>query len=299
MFAFSAIAFTNMRMTELRSTPAYGTVSKYGLSVIESHHSPDFHMDWSRTTHIGFMYVLNGEGQLATRKATYLLSKRTMIVIPRNLPYRVLDSPGKPLSLFLLWIFHPQIERMARELTANSVQLATHRPTSYRIPKLLKDILFEQASQRPGSEIAMVALALELVVTMIRFKSEKPDGAALPSKSRFDSRARVEAYVRELAHDFYRPQNLEHIATAAGLQIRQFRTLFREIAGTSWLRYIRRRRINYAKQLLRETDHSIMAVCFECGFEDLSNFYRCFQEMERISPDAWRRSNQLFPSQRS
>ena len=89
--------------------------------------------------------------------------------------------------------------------------------------------------------------------------------------------------------DFYRPLNLEKAAASAELHIRQFRSLFREVTGTSWLRYIHGKRIDYAKRILRETDRSIMAICFECGFEDLSNFYRCFQKMEQTSPDAWRR----------
>jgi len=40
---------------------------------------------------------------------------------------------------------------------------------------------------------------------------------------------------------------------------------------------------------LRETARSVTSICYECGFEDVSDFYRAFRAAERASPDAWRR----------
>ena len=66
-------------------------------------------------------------------------------------------------------------------------------------------------------------------------------------------------------------------------------TLFREVAGDTWFNTVRALRLAHARRLLRETGRSVTSICYECGFEDVSNFYRAFRAAERASPDAWRR----------
>ena len=43
-------------------------------------------------------------------------------------------------------------------------------------------------------------------------------------------------------------------------------------------------RINFAKQLLIETDKSIADVYFESGFRDMSHFYKMFTSRMKTSP---------------
>ena len=47
-------------------------------------------------------------------------------------------------------------------------------------------------------------------------------------------------------------------------------------------------RVEYAKRLLRETKRSVTAIAFECGFEELSNFYRAFKKHAQVPPLEWR-----------
>lgn len=49
-------------------------------------------------------------------------------------------------------------------------------------------------------------------------------------------------------------------------------------------------RIRYARQLLETTDLNITEVSFECGFETLSYFNRCFKRVTGLTPRAHRQS---------
>ena len=53
------------------------------------------------------------------------------------------------------------------------------------------------------------------------------------------------------------------------------------MTGTSWAAYLTRLRIDYACRLLRETSRSIVSTAFECGYDDLSIFYRAFRAPHR------------------
>jgi AraC-like DNA-binding protein len=73
-----------------------------------------------------------------------------------------------------------------------------------------------------------------------------------------------------------------------GLSRRHFTQLFRDITGQTWLTMLQRHRLAHARRLLIETDRSIASIGYECGFEDLTTFYRVFKKSEGTSPLAWR-----------
>ena len=69
---------------------------------------------------------------------------------------------------------------------------------------------------------------------------------------------------------------------------RTFTKLFAEETGTTWLRRVRELAIGHAKTRLRSSDLPIASVAFECGFNDLSTFYRQFKSQVGVSPAAYR-----------
>ncbi|WP_136082395.1 helix-turn-helix domain-containing protein [Pontiella desulfatans] len=69
---------------------------------------------------------------------------------------------------------------------------------------------------------------------------------------------------------------------------RRFSQLFRHVNGTSWLNHLRALRIEHACRLLKKSDHSPTAIAYECGFSDLSNFYRAFKKKTGLAPLEYR-----------
>ena len=87
---------------------------------------------------------------------------------------------------------------------------------------------------------------------------------------------------------FFRQETLDDAARSVGLSRRQFTALFREVAGQSWLEHRTLLRLQHARQLLARTENSVIAIAFEAGFEDLSNFNRAFKQAYGSSPKAYR-----------
>lgn len=55
---------------------------------------------------------------------------------------------------------------------------------------------------------------------------------------------------------------------------------------------INQTRLIYAKNLLCNTDISIMDICFDSGFENPSHFYHLFKKQFGTSPANFRKRNQ-------
>ena len=65
---------------------------------------------------------------------------------------------------------------------------------------------------------------------------------------------------------------------------RQFRLTF----GETPHRYLQRRRVERAMELLRETDRPVTEICFDVGFNSLGTFSRTFRAIVGEAPTAYR-----------
>jgi len=161
-------------------------------------------------------------------------------------------------------------------------------------PYCAVSLLFEQTLARPGSCLLILGLTLQLLALLAR----RSPGAAPAQPSRVGAalsghRQAVERYVAELPDRFFEATDLDHAAAELRMSRRRFTHLFRLATSTSWSDYLTRLRIDYACQLLRETSRSIIATAFECGYEDLSSFYRAFKSQKGLPPGAWRESQSV------
>lgn len=103
-----------------------------------------------------------------------------------------------------------------------------------------------------------------------------------------NSASRVDAYIQSLEREFWRNETIDSVAASLGMSRRRFTQLFRDIAGESWRSRLNRLRLEHAATLLRGTRLSVWSVVFECGFADLSHFYRAFKGRFGMSPGRWR-----------
>lgn len=65
---------------------------------------------------------------------------------------------------------------------------------------------------------------------------------------------------------------------------------FKSRTQKSFLGFIIEMRLNEACKLLKETELSVLDICYECGFKNLSNFNRLFRKKLHHNPLEYRRS---------
>lgn len=110
-----------------------------------------------------------------------------------------------------------------------------------------------------------------------------PRRCGLLSTSAFE---RVHSYVEGNLGD---NMSLAALAAVAGMSRFHFARQFRLRTGESPLGYVRRMRIERAKELLRRSRPSISAVALALGFADQSHFTRAFQSFVGTTPARYAR----------
>ena len=95
------------------------------------------------------------------------------------------------------------------------------------------------------------------------------------------------AYLRD---NLTRPFNEVDLATIAGQSTSAFSRAFRQHTGMSLVQYVKRLRINLACQILMSDEQaSITSICYEVGYNNLSNFNRQFLAEKGMTPSRFRR----------
>jgi AraC-like DNA-binding protein len=164
-----------------------------------------------------------------------------------------------------------------------------------------RGVLFSNATSKrllPLMEEAMRAQGvrrIELFMMIVGLLSRSQDirilasTSYLPDPSGYMSAGinKALAYIRENLTKCFDEADL---AAIAGQSTGAFSRAFRRHTGMSLVQYIKRLRINLACQILMSDDQaSITDICFEVGFNNLSNFNRQFLAEKGMSPSRFRR----------
>ncbi|HZA76622.1 MAG TPA: AraC family transcriptional regulator [Acidimicrobiales bacterium] len=94
---------------------------------------------------------------------------------------------------------------------------------------------------------------------------------------------------RDLADRHYAdPLDLDALAQAANVSKYHFSRCFAETYGDTPMRYLTRRRIERAQDLLRAANLTVTEVCMLVGFSSLGSFSSRFRELVGESPKQYR-----------
>ncbi len=116
--------------------------------------------------------------------------------------------------------------------------------------------------------------------------------------SRMQELQRGRAYPRQvhqvmdyIQRHLQEPLTVEKLAGVVELTPNYLSTLFKKETGLSLSEYVRRERIDMARQLLQYTDYTCLEIAEYLCFSSDSHFSRVFREYTGISPTAYRKKN--------
>jgi AraC-like DNA-binding protein len=265
---------------------------EYGIYLLESHHAPGFRMQAEQHSFLELFYVLKGSGRFEIDGQWYACQKHDVVVVPPRVWHAIADDSVRPLSLYALCVAGDLAwpdAALLKRLPTGRVRLGKGVLVDWR--RSFRSLLFEQTRARPFSPTIITGQTMQLLASLARHRpADTPCAESAHGGNATARRASIERYVAGLSHRFFESLSLDEAAAELSLSRRRFTTLFHEVTGDTWAGYVAAQRMKYAKALLRGTERSIVSIAFECGYEELSSFYRAFKAATGVSPGQWRKS---------
>lgn len=98
---------------------------------------------------------------------------------------------------------------------------------------------------------------------------------------------RINGYILE---HFHRPLRAEELAEVARIHPSSLGRYVKRTTGLTLTQYVNQFRIGHACRLLAIDNRPVVEICFECGFQNLSHFNRCFRRSNGASPTEYRKT---------
>ncbi len=173
---------------------------------------------------------------------------------------------------------YPEFFRIKDLLTRAARGISFDLSVTKEIGPKLKDLLHLEGFDRTLSFLSILdEMAVAENYELLASKSFVPNVVDW-SGDRLDK-------VMYLVNASYRQSlRLEDVADQVGMNSSAFSRYFKEKTGKSFSEFIIEMRVSYACKLLTEGKWSITQVCYESGFNNLSNFNRQFRKITSYTP---------------
>ena len=84
--------------------------------------------------------------------------------------------------------------------------------------------------------------------------------------------------------------SIEEISKTLGYERSYFCRKFKKTIGVTATEYIRIARLELSREMLQQTNKSIMNIAISCGFHDSAYFINCFKKVYGVSPSKYRKN---------
>ena len=148
------------------------------------------------------------------------------------------------------------------------------------IPALIEElVLLNDNSTQKLLIKAIVSLILARTLPLLHLK---------PNTETYNSALTYKA-LTYISNHFNEPISLDTLATFLGTSTYTVSRLFSSTIKMNFVKYVNFVRIAYAKELLDNTNFSILEVAFECGYDTARTFNRAFKEYTGTTPLNYRK----------
>ena len=252
--------------------------------------SPEYHWHGLKRGDRGclFQYTLAGEGALRIGDTTHRIRRHRgfLVTIPSDHEYYYDPASGEPWEFVWLMAEGDDAFMHWRRLIRTAGHTPELEPDAAPIRKLM-DIWRDAARERLRDPYENSVRCYDWILAMERSVSGRAEKDRWPEPVRL-----AMAYMDE---HFARPVGLDEIAGYAGVSKHHLCRLFRRHTGRTPAAYPRKKRVEEAARLLRQTSLPIEKIARDTGFDNGNYFGKVFKAMLGQTPGAFREGRQGLP----
>jgi AraC family transcriptional regulator len=221
---------------------------------------------------------------------TGLYEKGDLSITPAAAPFFARwDGDDRFLQMRIDSQFMAQVAIEALAMNPDRLEvIPTFRTRDPQLEAIAILVLTELKQENLGSRLYIDSLANVLAVRLLRqYSASKPQLAVYAGGLPQRQLQQILEYIH--AH-LDRDIKLADLAGSIGISQFHFSHLFKQSIGISPYQYLLQQRIERAKQLLKQTDRSIIDIAFCCGFNSHSHLSKQFRQLTGMTPKSYRSS---------
>ncbi|MCI8788779.1 MAG: helix-turn-helix transcriptional regulator [Lachnospiraceae bacterium] len=173
--------------------------------------------------------------------------------LPRQLSGRILTEPVKPIASY-----HPDVAYAFSALLSEA-----GNTDSAPIVSAYLQILWHRLLPSLDTADAMTPTTSNLAATLITYVTER----------------------------FRSPLSLDSLSRELGVSRFHISRIFTQVLHTGFYEYVNALRINYAKELLLDSEYKILDIAEMSGFQSQQTFNRIFRDFCGMPPSAYRKQH--------
>lgn len=164
-------------------------------------------------------------------------------------------------------------------------------PYAGEIIHIMNEINREYTQREVGYALMIKSDILKILTILYRnCERSYPSGELLGGKK--EAMKRLEKSFQYIKKHYCEKIKLEDVSRISCMSPNYFSSYFRKVTNMQFQEFLIEMRIQKAREMLRTSDEGILDIAEECGFSNMSNFYRLFRKYTGYSPGDERKLSQ-------
>ncbi|MBL7734193.1 MAG: AraC family transcriptional regulator [Chitinophagaceae bacterium] len=261
---------------------------------------PHFYNKWHYHPEVELVYIIKGSGQQFIGDNIHVFKPGDMLLIGANLPHlwrsdeKFLKKKSgieveaivihfKPDCFGKNFFQLPENKLLAKLLNRAQQAIRIKRQTQQAVAVLMEELLHAANTER-------IILLLRILRLIAESKQVKPVCTKdLLIHYKPEETERINDIYQYILNNYSKNISLNEIARIAYLSPHSFCRYFKSRTNKTFSRFLIEVRIGKACKMLAETSKSISDICYECGFQNFTNFNRHFKNIVKNTPRAHRK----------
>jgi len=234
-------------------------------------------------------FLLNGDVSYWIEGQTYHLEPGSILLInPQVLHRPIVSENSKVYERIVLWINKKYLDDFAENLSECFFKVNSNKnyiiklTEQYEISELtskFSTLIKEYYTENYANELYAKSIFIQILIDLNRVV-EKSKEKTHSSDKQSKMVSKIISYIDE---NYKNNISLDDLSEKFYISKYHLSHEFSREVGIGVYRYILLKRLTIAKQMILDGKNATQ-VCFECGFNDYTNFYRAFKTEYGISP---------------
>jgi AraC-like DNA-binding protein/mannose-6-phosphate isomerase-like protein (cupin superfamily) len=269
------------------------------LDVLFLHESGQQKVRMNRHSYFEVLYLCSGSALCHIQDRLIPMRVGDLAVIGSTLYHRIERRSSSPLTIAAAF-FDPEMIRCGggndgmEYLTPFLLQDPNFPhviPAETGIPRQVLEMMLRIHAERPAAPKSRLALKtyLKMILASLVGYYESYSGTVEVFHRQERALDRIRPLFRFLEENCGGSIQIKEAARICGMSESHFMSVFKEVTGLSFLKYLNHYRVERAQAMLTHSDDSMKNICQEVGFCDQSYFGAVFRKVVGLTPAEYRR----------